>query len=280
MTSENKNLFGKCYLCEYSGRSDHLNEHIATMHPGKQILAAPPSKFMVCPGKPNLLVMVERYKPHGKEESNVYRWGYCYGCNKQIKTKGKATLTAFEVHVCKPKQVRTKKVKAEDGKVERVVANTIRIVEVEKMFKAVGFPVEYDDISEMDIKESLKATKEELGKGLSAPTEDIITRLKKEPRLKALDIERREKEAIACYAARNADTSDVDSDEEEEPYDGYSNVLVPLLYNMIGAVKKSSHQHDTIAEQRIELLQKDAELDNMKEEILRLKKIIEHQSFR
>jgi len=283
----NKNLFGACIFCEYKGRSDHLNSHIATMHPGATLLAAPPEKFRCCPGKPNMLVMVDKLKRHGEEERDAYRWGYCYGCNKLIKSN-KTTILKFEAHVCQPKQIRVRKV-VEEGKVAYVNKSTLPVTTIKSILKKFNIKPEVDDVTfdfslEETLKEYIRSQKKD-----AAPVEpkgSIIDRFKALPCLKRKAytpvlgyFEEQEKQ----YREKHrVDQIDLDSDDEDKdkPFDECEDFMFNLLIELGVRTNKESHQHDTLEQQRLALLEKDERIDDMKEEIARLKKIMEHQSFR
>ena len=282
-----RNLFGKCIFCEYAGRSDHLNSHIATMHPGATLLASPPEKFRCCPGKPNMLVMVDKYKRHGEEERDAYRWGYCYSCCKLIKSK-KTTILEFEGHCCKPKQTRVRKV-VEEGKVAYVNKSSIAVSTVKSIMKEFGIKHELDDVNyDFCLKESLKSHLRALKKSDALPvsTESIIKRFKNQKSFK----NPKYKDVLKCFEDKEKeyrDTKHADfielcdsDDDEEETFDECDDCIFPMLIDYCQRTNKTAHQHDILEEQRIAMIQKDSEIDDMKEEIARLKKIVEHQSFR
>lgn len=273
-----------CIFCEYKGRLDHLHDHIAVMHPGKDLLATPPTGFSICPGKPNLLVMVEKKKRHGEEERNAYRWGFCYGCNKIVKSK-KTTIVEFEAHCCKPKQVRLRKVVDAAGKAEYVSKTSLHVSTIKSILKKLNIKPQVDDVNlDFCLEESLKEHFKDIKKTAQpiAPRGSLVESCKKTkwPNKKALELfEQYEKYYTDTYTTNQIELED-DDEDKDKPYDECDDFLFPLIMSACTKTNKEAHQHETIEEQRAVLLQKDAEIDSMKEQIARMTKIIEHQSFR
>jgi len=254
------------------------------MHPAKDLLAAPPTGFSVCPGKPNILVQVEKKKRHGEEERNAYRWGFCYGCKKIVKSK-KTTILEFESHACLPKQVRTKRVVDPAGKIDYVNKTSLQISTIKSILKKFNIKPEVDDVNlDFCLEESLKEHFKDIKKTAApaAPRGSLVELCKKQkwPNKKALELfEHHETYYTDKYTSDQIELED-DDEDKDKPYDECEDFLFPLVMSACAKTNKEAHQHETIEQQRQTIDQKNAEIDEMKEQIERMKKIIEHQSFR
>jgi len=90
MTS-GKGSIKKCLFCEHSARSDHIRDHIASIHPMSSLLDTRADDFEKIVEKPQILVF--------KRVSSRDLRGFCYGCNKIIESPGKS-YSPFREHVC------------------------------------------------------------------------------------------------------------------------------------------------------------------------------------
>jgi len=231
--------------------------------------------------------MIDKIKRHGEDERDAYRWGYCYGCNKLIKSN-KTTILKFEAHACLPKQTRVRKV-VTAGTVDYVSRTNMTVSAIKAVLKEFDIKPEVDDINfDFCLKETLKAyvRKNKMAAPSAEPKGSIVERFKAIPSLKRkmyLPVMQYFEEQEKAYKDKyRVDQIDLDSDDEDKdkPYDECDDFLFNMLIDGCVRKNKESHQHDTLEQQRLALQDKEARIDEMKEEICRLKKIIEHQSFR
>ena len=112
-----------CPFCDYYGRTDHVNRHVAAKHPLEAFKVALPDNFMFVPTRPliivrkdpvvakvltkgNITYVTEDYAKGLGDQRNVYNRGYCYECEHHIagnKKNRAEDLTPFIAHKCKEK---------------------------------------------------------------------------------------------------------------------------------------------------------------------------------
>lgn len=150
----------QCPFCDYAGRSDHLHDHIVSIHKDKdEILKRPMpanTEWRQSDVNPNVL-----YQTVKEETGNLKcHNGVCFACGHFIKKshlQKKSSSLVYDTHVCKEKKKRgpapapptdtppTEKPPTVTPQTKTVAAVEDMFISIHKILSPYGFQVELDD---------------------------------------------------------------------------------------------------------------------------------------
>jgi len=200
-----------------------------------------------------------------------YNDGFCNDCATWIPLAGfgqGVRIAKLKTHECRPVQVREKKLKVVDGKIEVPVKKGMDEKALYKEFKIAGADdyVEFNDDLEIDIKKTLKKMMTAMKAPAPLNPDGILERLKKETRLAALNLTEREEQRRDAIEENNLEAEE-DMEVQVEAFDEYDDIILPCFVELARAAPQREKLSNTIKELRAQMDQREDTTDMKQREL-------------
>lgn len=247
-------------------RTDNLRTHVKARHPtdSKTIISEYEGVhgFKLEKIQGNLYIQTKLGK---------YNDGFCNDCATWIPLAGfgqGVRIAKLKAHECRPVQVRERKVKVVDGKIEVPVKKGMDEKALYKEFKNAGADdyVEFDEDLVLDFKKTLKKMMAAIKAPAPVNPNSILERLKKETRLASLNLTEREEQRRDAIEENNV-AADEDEEIEIEAFDEYDDIILPCFVELARAAPQREKLSNTIKELRAQMDQREDATDMKQREL-------------